>query len=123
MKFTNDLKEKINKLEIFKVEEYLVFNNWKQDSIIDNKAKIWHRSEPEFNEYEILLPLTKDLKDYQERIEELIIILSEFHNKNSIDIINQIDLKEYDNHIKPCKGCNQVPTVKCLKSRLETGNC
>jgi len=28
-----------------------------------------------------------------------------------------------DNNIKPCEGCNQVPTIKCLKNRLETGNC
>ena len=26
-------------------------------------------------------------------------------------------------YAKPCEGCNQTPTVKCLKSRLETGNC
>lgn len=25
--------------------------------------------------------------------------------------------------VPPCDGCNRVPTVKCLASRLRTGNC
>lgn len=96
MKFTDDLKKKINKIEISKIEDFLIFNNWIQYSVIEDKAKVWHRSESEFDEYELLLPLTKYFKDYQERIEELIITLSNFHKKNIIDIINQIDLQIID---------------------------
>ncbi len=33
------------------------------------------------------------------------------------------DTENQDKPIDPCEGCNQVPTIKCLKSRLETGNC
>jgi len=45
------------------------------------------------------------------------------------DNINQQDIKEGQStatnieSVPPCKGCNQVPTVKCLAHRLRTGNC
>lgn len=40
------------------------------------------------------------------------------------DFLDQLQNKSSNSdYAKPCDGCNQIPTIKCLKSRLETGNC
>jgi len=58
------------------------------------------------------------IKQSNEEMEEARLLSKNWAKK----LLNK-DTENQDKPINPCEGCNQVPTIKCLKSRLEIGNC
>lgn len=71
--------------------EYVASLNWIKDADLGDIATVWHRPEPAYQDYELILPLNEELKDYQHRIIDVINTLSEFENRSFIDIAKDIN--------------------------------
>ncbi len=69
----------------------LAYTGWVEDGNLNEIATIWHRKEKEFQEFEILQPLKKEIKDYNQRVYDLIEVLSEFEQRTIFDIINDLN--------------------------------
>lgn len=69
---------------------YLSAQNWVEDGSIGTIATIWHRSELENNDYEIVQPTTTNLKDYHQRVYDLINVLSDFESRPLVDIADDL---------------------------------
>lgn len=69
--------------------KYLVSKGWSISSEIPRLANVWHLKNSV--KYEILQPLSVDLKDFDYRVSELITTLCESENKKEQDIIKEID--------------------------------
>ena len=72
---------------------YLLSQGWFEDGVLGEIATIWHRKEKEYHEFEIVQPLTINLKDYEKRVYDLVNVLSEFENRAFFDIAD--DLNNY----------------------------
>lgn len=70
---------------------YLTSQGWVEDGELSEIAAIWHRKENEYQGFEILQPLTTDLKDYCQRVYDLIEVLSEFEQRLFFDVVNDLN--------------------------------
>jgi hypothetical protein len=61
--------------------KYLNCSGWTNESNIGNVATIWHRSEKKHRSVEIVLPLSRSVKDYINRMVDVILTLSEFEKR------------------------------------------
>jgi len=84
------IKKKLDTINPKRFSKYLEANNWVLDSKLSDIALIWHRKEEEYSNYEILMPTSKSLKDYNDRLLEAIDILADFYNKELLTVINDI---------------------------------
>jgi len=89
----SSLHKKLALISPKKVKSYLVGKNWVEDGKIGNIATIWHRSVSENSDFEIIYPIQLGLRDYAERVRDLLNILSEYENRD-VDIIFS-DISEY----------------------------
>jgi hypothetical protein len=80
-----------------RLEMYLISTGWIENGSIVDKAKVWHRPEETYFDLEILQPVNESLKDYSQRLYEAIHNLSEYENRSSLKVIN--DLKNFDSDI------------------------
>lgn len=69
--------------------KYLVSKGWALSSEIPGLANIWHLKDSE--RYEILQPVTTEIKDFDNRVSDLILTLCESENKKERDVIKEID--------------------------------
>lgn len=70
---------------------YLTTHGWIEDGDLGEIATIWHRKENEYQSFEILQPLTIDLKDYCQRVYDLIEVISEFEQRAFFDVVNDLN--------------------------------
>lgn len=72
------------------LSRYLSYSGWIEDGVLNEKAVVWHRQESDLIDFEIIQPLTKDLKDYNQRVFDLIEVLAEFEARSSVEIIDDL---------------------------------
>lgn len=87
----------INQIAPLKLEKFLLSRGWVEDGHISDKAKIWHHKEEEHFELEIIQPLDIHLRDYSQRMYEIIKALSEFEIKKIADVLD--DIVHFDSDI------------------------
>ncbi|MDA3933963.1 MAG: hypothetical protein PF630_06510 [Gammaproteobacteria bacterium] len=80
-----------------RLEMYLLSTGWIENGSISDKAKVWHRPEENHFDLEILQPVNEGLKDYSQRLYEVIRNLSEYENRSPLKVIS--DLKNFDSDI------------------------
>jgi uncharacterized Zn finger protein len=80
----------ITSINPIQIQTYLLSNGWIEEGKVNEIASIWHRSEVDKVEFEILLPENKSLKDFIQRIIDLVQVLSVFEDRKSEDILNDI---------------------------------
>lgn len=88
--------ESIKSITPNQLSRYLSSTDWREDGNIRDIAAIWHRHEKDLYEFEIIQPLRIDLKDYKQRVYDLINLLSEFERREFIDIANDINNSQAD---------------------------
>jgi hypothetical protein len=72
------------------LHSYLSAQNWVEDGSIGTIATIWHRNESEYHDYEIVQPKTTDLKDYHQRVYDLVNILADFEGRSLGDLADDL---------------------------------
>jgi hypothetical protein len=72
------------------LEAYLTTNEWTYDGDLHNLASIWHRSEPEHRDVEILLPRTTDLKDYIDRMVDAVLGIAAFEGIEPAAVVKAV---------------------------------
>ncbi|MDH6152622.1 MULTISPECIES: hypothetical protein [Paraburkholderia] len=72
------------------LEAYLTTNEWTYDGDLHNLASIWHRSEPEHHDAEILLPRTADLKDYIDRMADAVLVIAAFEEVEPAAVVKAV---------------------------------
>jgi hypothetical protein len=79
-----------------RLEMYLLSSGWIETCSISDKAKVWHRPEKKHFDLEILQPINQCLKDYSQRLYEVIRSLSEYENRSALKIINDVNNVDSD---------------------------
>lgn len=69
---------------------YLTAQGWREDGAIENVASVWHRKEREYFEFEIIQPARIDLKDYTQRISDLVGTLARFENRSVQSVLEDL---------------------------------
>ena len=64
------------------LEGYLKSKGWVEDGVIGNKARIWHRLEDSKFDAEIVQPLDERLRDYQQRMLDVLKVIAEYEQSN-----------------------------------------
>lgn len=85
---TKALVKSIADISISQVDSYLKKTGWKLDGQIKVIATIWHREES--FDAEVLLPFTKDLKDYAQRMHDAIEAIAMYEKRVASDVVNDI---------------------------------
>lgn len=70
---------------------YLAHQGWFEDGELGEIVTIWHRNENEYLDFEILQPKTTDIKDYHQRVCDLVEVLSEFEQRAIDGIVNDLN--------------------------------
>lgn len=73
---------------IQQLETYLQRNGWSLDGKIRNVATVWHQ--PDDLDAEVLLPTSRELKDFAERMRDVAESISRFERRPIEDIANEI---------------------------------
>jgi len=99
MRFSSQIKKKLDSIDLKRFSLYLKANDWIIDGKISNMALIWHRKEEEYSNYEILMPIKKNLADYYDRLFDAVQVLANFYKKDLINVVNDI-IGYYTDNIK-----------------------
>lgn len=71
---------------------YLESKGWIKDGNVFEHAFIWHRKEPESYDFEVIQPLSTDIKAYKQRVYDALNALAEYEERTvqiiAVDIIN-----------------------------------
>ncbi|MCT7361043.1 hypothetical protein [Thalassolituus pacificus] len=86
----SSLKEIIHSLRPNQMLAYLASQGWREDGAIGEAASVWHRTEDENYDFEIILPLKYDLKDYVQRSYDLVNVLAKFENRSFRDVVDDL---------------------------------
>jgi hypothetical protein len=72
------------------VAAYLRSNGWKQADRLGDKGFVWMLSRKTGDEYEILLPLRKDLRDYVYRMADALRVLEVVEERSQLEIFQDL---------------------------------
>ncbi len=84
------LRDVILSLRPSQISAYLASQGWREDGVIGESAAVWHRTEDESYDFEIILPLKDNLKDYVQRSYDLINVLAKFENRSLRDVVDDL---------------------------------
>lgn len=84
------LREIILTLRPSQISEYLASKGWREEGVIGESVAVWHRTEAEYYDFEIILPLKDNLKDYVQRSYDLIDVLARFENRSFRDVVDDL---------------------------------
>jgi len=70
---------------------YLLHKGWDKDGELGGVVTIWHRKEADYIDFEILQPITTEIKDYHQRVYDLIKVLSNFEKRSAEDVSNDLN--------------------------------
>lgn len=90
------MKASIRDLEVLKsvqpleLATYLRANGWHQFDEVSNRASFWTLNEGKPSNYEILLPLTRDVIDFPARIGEILQTLEVVEQRSQLEILNEL---------------------------------
>jgi hypothetical protein len=90
------LQQKLAHVPLNNIRSYLTSTGWVQQAAIEDVASIWHRSEQEHAEAEIVLPEHRDLRDYWQRLVDVIASLADFENKSLDRMLSEVILYSCD---------------------------
>lgn len=93
MKVTAFDSEIIKTIEPQKLRDYLRAHGWYKDRPFLNNATIWLKQDSERGEFEILLPLKQNIRDYVPRIREAIETLEMVENRSQVEILSELITK------------------------------
>ena len=96
MKVTVEDAQIIKNIEPQELRDYLQSHGWYEDGQFLDNATIWHKQVIEEGEFEILLPNTKDVRDYIPRIREAIETLAASENLSQLEILSNF-INNYPN--------------------------
>ena len=77
----------IQGMNVTRISDYLRSKGWDIEENLGEKATVWANDE---SDYEIIVPLKKELGDYTKRILELLEILETTENRSRLDILNDL---------------------------------
>ena len=86
----------IKNIEPQELRDYLQSHGWYEDGQFLDNATIWHKQVLEEGEFEILLPNTKNVRDYIPRIREAIETLAASENLSQLEILSNF-INNYPN--------------------------
>ena len=86
----------IKNIEPLQLRDYLQSHGWYEDGQFLDNATIWHKQVVEEGEFEILLPNTKNVRDYIPRIREAIETLAASENLSQLEILSNF-INNYPN--------------------------
>ena len=86
----------IKNIEPLQLRDYLQSHGWHEDGQFLDNATIWHKQVTEEGEFEILLPNTKNVRDYIPRIREAIETLAASENLSQLEILSNF-INNYPN--------------------------
>ena len=86
----------IKNIEPLQLRDYLQSHGWYEDGQFLDNATIWHKQVLEEGEFEILLPNTKNVRDYIPRIREAIETLAASENLSQLEILSDF-INNYPN--------------------------
>ena len=89
MKVTVEDAQIIKNIEPQELRDYLQSHGWYEDGQFLDNATIWHKQVIEEGEFEILLPNTKNVRDYIPRIREAIETLAASENLSQLEIFSE----------------------------------
>ncbi|HEY6437981.1 MAG TPA: hypothetical protein VIY47_15430 [Ignavibacteriaceae bacterium] len=84
------LKKMMTALPLNQVENYLMGSGWLKDAEIRH-ATIWHRPESGLENLEVMLPKHQEIKDFQERMANVVYELAEFEKRTPESMIYEIE--------------------------------
>lgn len=96
MKVTVEDAQIIKNIEPLQLRNYLQSHGWYEDGQFLDNATIWHKQVVGEGEFEILLPNTKNVRDYIPRIREAIETLAASENLSQIEILSDF-INNYQN--------------------------
>ena len=96
MKVTVGNAQIIKNIEPQELRDYLQSHGWHKDGQFLDNATIWHKQVVEEGEFEILLPNTKNVRDYIPRIREAIETLAASENLSQLEILSDF-INNYPN--------------------------
>ena len=96
MKVTVEDAQIIKNIEPQELRDYLQSHGWYEDGQFLDNATIWHKQVAEEGEFEILLPNTKNVRDYILRIREAIETLAASENLSQLEILSNF-INNYPN--------------------------
>ena len=96
MKVTVEDAQIIKNIEPQELRDYLQSHGWYEDGQFLDNATIWHKQVVEEGEFEILLPNTKNVRDYIPRIREAIETLAASENLSQLEILSDF-INNYPN--------------------------
>ena len=96
MKVTVEDAQIIKNIEPQELRDYLQSHGWYEDGQFLDNATIWHKQVLEEGEFEILLPNTKNVRDYIPRIREAIETLAASENLSQLEILSDF-INNYPN--------------------------
>ena len=96
MKVTVEDAQIIKNIEPQELRDYLQSHGWYEDGQFLDNATIWHKQVLEEGEFEILLPNTKNVRDYIPRIREAIETLAASENLSQLEILSNF-INNYPN--------------------------
>ncbi|BAY84634.1 hypothetical protein NIES267_41300 [Calothrix parasitica NIES-267] len=96
MKVTVEDAQIIKNIEPQELRDYLQSHGWYEDGQFLDNATIWHKQVVEEGEFEILLPNTKNVRDYIPRIREAIETLAASENLSQLEILSNF-INNYPN--------------------------
>lgn len=84
----NNLSSQFKHISPAQVIGYISSNGWYEDGNLGDIASIWHRDAT--SPLEIVVPLKVSLRDYSDRIRDVLKVLSGFEDRDIIDVFNEI---------------------------------
>ncbi len=96
MKVTVEDAQIIKNIEPLQLRNYLQSHGWYEDGQFLDNATIWHKQVVGEGEFEILLPNTKNVRDYIPRIREAIETLAASENLSQLEILSDF-INNYPN--------------------------
>lgn len=69
---------------------YLVSHGWREESAIRDIASVWRRPELDKKDFEILQPEDKSIRDFSDRVLDMLQVLSEFEKRTIEDVFRDI---------------------------------
>ncbi|MEW8305082.1 MAG: hypothetical protein AB2724_18930 [Candidatus Thiodiazotropha sp.] len=80
----------VKSLKPNQLSSYLSYSGWLAEGVVNDVVQVWHRKEKEYESFEIVLPLTIAIKDYAQRILDLVKVLAEFEQRSELEVINDL---------------------------------
>lgn len=108
MKITVQDAPIIENIEPQQLREYLQSHGWYEDRPFLDNATIWHKQVVGQGSFEILLPNTKNVRDYLPRIREAIETLTTSENLSQLEILSEF-INNYP-HLKIQGFVTQIAT-------------